>query len=259
MLAHHSTRKTDRYGELYLTNFQHRVLAAMNAMRLEGEHFVDLSEVKRQIVNALEARGYIAPRSAARREQHYRMTALGLEAYHVFQPPRIYRMDGLCPRCGEHPVLRYNGRSAGYCRDCLNAIKRDSRLHGNSKSADAPCACCGATPRYISGGKATSYCAECFKAKTRENRQRRQARLLARIETGDVPTCSEPGCDQPVRHTARHVSNYCIEHERECNRRSWRNRQIRREQALADALTELRQKKGSAFEQMTGQRQQVGD
>lgn len=142
MLAHHSTRKTDRYGELYLTNFQHRVLAAMNTLRLEGEHFVDLSDVKQQIVGALEKRGYIAPRSAARSEKHYRMTALGLEAYHVFQPPRLYRMDGLCPRCGEHPVMRYNGRNTGYCRVCLNAIKRDSRLHGNSKSSDAPCACC---------------------------------------------------------------------------------------------------------------------
>lgn len=243
MLAHHSTRKTDRYGELYLTNFQHRVLAAMNAMRLEGEHFVDLSDVKRQIVNALEKRGYIAPRSAARSEKHYRMTALGLEAYRVFQPPRIYRMDGLCPRCGEHPVLRYNGRSTGYCRACLNAIKRDSRLHGNSRSSDAPCACCGKTPRYLSNGRATSYCAACYKAKNRENREARQARLRARVEAGDVPTCSEPGCDQPVRYTANHVSNYCLEHDRECNRRSYR--------------TVAKRRWRRTFEQLTGRRQQV--
>lgn len=224
MLAHHSQRKHPKYGPLYLTNMQHRVLSAMNAMRLSGEQYVDLSEVKRQIVNALEKRGYIAPLSAHRKETRYRMTALGLEAYALFRPARMYRTDGMCPKCGERPRLDYNGRSTGYCRECLYAIKRDSRLHGNSRSASDPCVKCGATPRHVSSGKVTSYCEACFKAQNRKNRQSRQARLLAQIAAGDVPTCSEPDCDQPVRHTAKHVSNYCVEHDRECNRRSYRTR-----------------------------------
>lgn len=221
MLAHHSQRKHPKYGPLYLTNMQHRVLSAMNAMRLSGEQYVDLSEVKKQIVNALEKRGYIAPLSAYRKETRFRMTALGLEAYALFRPPRMYRTDGMCPKCGERPRLDYNGRSTGYCRECLYEIKRDSRLHGNSRSASDPCVKCGATPRHISAGKVTSYCLPCFKAQNRKNRQARQQRLLEQIAAGNVPTCAVPDCDQPVRHTAKHVSAYCLEHERECNRRSY--------------------------------------
>lgn len=236
MFAHHSIRKHPKLGPLYLTNMQHRVLEAMNSFRLEGHTFIDLAEVDNRIISGLKRRGYISKRSDARGDTNYRMTALGHEAYLLFKRGRIYRNDGLCPRCRKRPAVWYNGRSTGYCQKCLNAIRRKVRR----KTADAPCARCGATPRHVSAGKVTPYCKACFKAINHEGYTSRQARLLAQIAAGKVPTCSVPDCNEPVRHTAKHVSAYCVEHDRECNRRSWQNRRVRKAKVFLEALSESR-------------------
>ena len=232
MFAHHSIRNHPKLGPIYLTNMQHRVLEAMNSFRLEGNTFVDLAEVDIRIIGGLKRRGYIAKRSDARSDTSYRMTALGYEAYLLFKRGRIYHNDGLCPRCRKQPTVWYNGRSAGYCRKCLNAIKRKVRR----TTTDSPCARCGGGPRHVSAGKVTPYCVACFKAINHEGYTARQARLRAQVDAGDVPTCAVPDCNELVRYTAKHVSAYCIEHERECNRRSWQNRRVRKAQAFMETL-----------------------
>jgi hypothetical protein len=280
---------------MYLTIAQFNVLGAMNTLRLKGDYFIDLSDVHGQIVTSLVGRGYIAPRSAAPDEHVYRMTGLGLDAYNLFKVPRLYRKDGLCPRCGKRPRQDYGHRLGNYCVECAAEVRhkhykakatlrdpnkpcarcgatprhvtpaavssycidcyrervREKQQHRRERlSADAPCVRCGATPRYVSGRRITPYCHDCFKAQNRDSRQARQQRLLEQIAAGNVPTCTAPGCNRPVRHTDNHVSAHCLEHDRDCNRRSYHKvKDERKRRRIAHRLAQLRVVPPAEFQQ----------
>lgn len=229
-------RTHPKHGKLTITTYQAEVLDAMNRLRREEYPFVDLSELRSDTIRALEQLGYIAPQGLG--SSNYRLTGFGMEALRLFQLPRIYRTDNLCPRCGKRPRHSYrSGSTATYCTQCLRKAKREYR---RKQSADQPCTRCGATPRHVgSGGDVSSYCDKCFTEIHRSARERRNERLLAEIAAGRVPTCAAEGCDQPVRYTDRHVSNHCIEHERMYNRESYRRR---REKWAKEAAAYLKQR-----------------
>lgn len=206
-------RNHPKHGRMYLSIAQFNVLGAMNTLRLKGDYFIDLSDVHGQIVTSLVRRGYIAPRSAAPDEHVYRMTGLGLDAYNLFKVPRLYRKDGLCPRCGKRPRQDYGHRLGNYCVECAAVVRHNHyKAKATLRDPNKPCARCGATPRHVTPAAVSSYCIDCYREQARIERVRREQRIRDRAAAGRVTTCSRPGCDKPVRISAHSISAYCAEH-----------------------------------------------
>lgn len=231
-------RQHAKHGKMFMTAAQFRLLDRINSYRLQGDYFVDLSTEHLGTVKALTERGYITPRSAAPDEHVYRMTGLGLDAYTLFKIPRLYRNDGLCPRCGKRPRQQYENRVANYCVECaIEARRVHYKRKAPLRDPNRPCARCGATPRHIMRSAVSSYCIDCYREKARKSRETREQRIRENAAQGNPTLCSVPGCNQPVRISAHSVSTYCQKHDRERSSAS-KNRQIKRR--LEHAYGQLR-------------------
>lgn len=156
----------------------------------------------------------------------YKITGRGMKALNAYRQQPPARRDGLCPTCGERPrKVAPSGYVYGYCEECNRAYGRKQyALKGHQVKAGRLCSRCHEHPCLVyPSGNTIAYCDECRRALRKDERVRKQQRLLARIEGGEVLLCVR--CGEKPRYVGGRTV-YAYYHD--CYREQQREAAVRR-------------------------------
>lgn len=191
------------------------VLIRLHNAAQDGAPFDPLADVHKHTLRFLQREDLIFA-SKGFDGLRFKLTGRGertMKAY--LRPPK--RHDDICPTCGVNPKhVTAGGRKEGYCKACGLAYKRGQVARHRRIKPGRLCSTCGKRPvhRYA-GGSYSTYCTECNRDHKRAQKRRKQARLRARIDAGDVPTCQRPGCTNPIYYSHKWAYEVCTAHWRE--------------------------------------------
>lgn len=156
----------------------------------------------------------------------YRITLRGRVLIEAYLATPFRRNDNVCPKCGKAPLGRFPaGRRKSYCDDCLREYNRAERTRMRTQAhTDKPCRTCGVNPRRVTAnGYQYDECDDCLKVRHKYNHRRTMKRLMALVESGNVPLCRR--CRQrPVAVYPNSVDAFC----HECSARRQRLRAFSR-------------------------------
>ena len=209
------SRQRRRQG-LLMSYQQLQILQYMREACDTGFPFVALDGVHGRTINSLIRHDWIVE-SPGLDGTRYKITGRGLKALAIFEEP-VQTPHPLCSRCQQRPRrTRQDGSTGCYCVDCYRRIHREHYAeYGNQLRPDGLCAACKKRKRHVyASGFVIAYCQQCRNARRTAERKRKRARLLRRVQAGEVIPCTRRGCSEPRYVSGKTVQEFCYAHYRE--------------------------------------------
>lgn len=214
--VHWPSRQRHRQGQPLMSEQMINVLIRLYNAKAAGQPFLSLAGVHHRSLRTLELRDFVFASKGVDGSLLHKITNRGERVMHAYLRPVSFR-DGLCPRCRTNPKrVTASGRREPYCRACAYKIRARQRTLGiPAHKPGRACSDCRQHPVYqFPGGSYSTYCRACLTRRKREEKQRKRARVRARLASGEFVKCQRPGCQNPIYHSENTVYEVCREHWR---------------------------------------------